>query len=243
MQRTLQLERKPDHVAIIMDGNGRWARQRGLPRVEGHRKGIEVAKKIVEATIEFKIPYLTLYAFSKENWARPKYEVEKLLELLEIYLDGELESMMENGVRFLAIGEIEDFPERIRRKLREVMEKTEGNSSLTLSVALSYSGRKEIIRAVDLIVREVKSGKDVVIDEENFKRYLYTKDLPDPDLLIRTSGEKRLSNFLLYQMAYSELFITETLWPDFTKEEYLEALKDYSRRERRFGTVKEEGCV
>lgn len=242
MQATLQLLRIPSHVAIIMDGNGRWARLRGLPRVEGHVKGIEVVKEVVKATMEFGIPYLTLYAFSKENWGRPKSEVERLMELLEIYLEREVELMMEKGIRFLAIGEIGDFPERIQKKLKEVMKRTEENSVLTLSVALSYSGRQEIVRAVNLIIDEVRNGKDVRVDEENFKRYLYTRDIPDPDLLIRTSGEKRLSNFLLYQMAYTEIYVTDTLWPDFTKTEYLEALKEYSRRERRFGRVREEAC-
>ncbi len=236
----MNFERLPRHVAIIMDGNGRWAKMRNLPRIEGHINGIESVRVVVETTRELNIPYLTLYAFSKENWRRPEKEVKSLFELLDTYLDRELPNMLENGIRFIAIGDIEDFPENIQKKIRHTMEKTKENTSLTLSVALSYSGRTEIIHAVKEIIKAVKDGKLESIDEESFRMYLYTKEIPDPDLLIRTSGEKRLSNFLLYQMAYTEIYITDTLWPDFRKKEYLEALLDYSRRERRFGIVKED---
>ncbi|MCS7280901.1 MAG: isoprenyl transferase [Desulfobacterota bacterium] len=236
----MEISKLPKHVAIIMDGNGRWAKMRNLPRIEGHINGLESAKEIVRTTRELNIPYLTLYAFSKENWQRPKSEIDRLIELMGVYLDRELPSMMENDIRFKAIGEIEDFPEEIQKKLFFVMEKTQHNKTLTLIVALSYSGRREIIRAVKRILEEFRLGKISEIDEETFKKYLYTEDIPDPDLLIRTSGEKRLSNFLLYQMAYTEIYVTDTLWPDFRRKEYLEALMDYSRRERRFGRIKED---
>lgn len=238
----MDIDRLPTHVAIIMDGNGRWAKMRNLPRIEGHISGIEAAKEIVETTKELKIPYLTLYAFSKENWRRPQSEVMNLLELLDTYLENELPRLVESDIRFNVIGEIEDFPEKIQKKIRQAMDQTKSNKSLTLTVALSYSGRAEIIHAVKKIIRDVKNGKIENIEEESFRRYLYTKDIPDPDLLIRTSGEKRLSNFLLYQIAYTEIYITDTLWPDFRKKEYLEALADYSKRERRFGALKEDPC-
>lgn len=230
----------PVHVAIIMDGNGRWARQRGLPRIEGHIHGIEVVREIVTATAELQIPYLTLYAFSKENWLRPEVEVKGLLELLGYYLEYELPFMMENDIRFNVIGEIMDFPVNLRRKIRMVKEKTKGNNGLHLNVALSYSGRSEIIRAVKMLVKDVKKGVAKRVDERSFRRYLFTEEIPDPDLLIRTSGEMRISNFLLWQIAYTELYITETLWPDFRKEQYIKALKDFSKRERRFGKVRED---
>lgn len=236
----MELYRLPRHVAIIMDGNGRWAKMRNLPRIEGHINGIESVREVVETTRELNIPYLTLYAFSKENWQRPEGEVKRLIELLDIYLEKELPLLMKNDIRFLAIGEIDDFPRNTKTNILKVMEETKRNSSLTLTIALSYSGRREIVRAVREIMRDLKSGIIEDIDEHTFRNYLYTKDIPDPDLLIRTSGERRLSNFLLYQMAYTELYITDTLWPDFRKKEYLEALLDYSKRERRFGQVREE---
>lgn len=236
----MYLEKLPRHVAIIMDGNGRWAKMRNLPRIEGHINGIESVREVVKTTRELNIPYLTLYAFSKENWQRPQTEIKRLIELLDMYLDKELELMMENDIKFRAIGEIEDFPETVQKKIRDVMKKTEQNGSLTLSVALSYSGRREIVRAVKEIMKDLIKGRLEDIDEESFKKYLYTKDIPDPDLLIRTSGEKRLSNFLLYQMAYTEIYVTDILWPDFRRKEYLEALAEFSKRERRFGSVRED---
>jgi undecaprenyl diphosphate synthase len=233
----LESSKLPTHVAIIMDGNGRWARKRNLPRVEGHSKGIERAKEIVSTTLELKIPYLTLYAFSRENWQRPKEEIQALLGLLEGYLDREVEEMKERGIRLKVIGRISDFPDRIRRKLRKAMLYTSTNRDLLLSLALSYSGREEILTAVRRIIRKKSRGISIRVNEESFRDFLYTGGIPDPDLLIRTSGEMRISNFLLWQIAYTELYITETLWPDFGREEYLEALAEYRRRERRFGMI------
>lgn len=229
----------PVHVAIIMDGNGRWARQRNLPRVEGHLVGMESVRDIVTATRNMGIPYLTLYAFSKENWTRPKEEVNRLLEILGIYLEQELPLMMEKGIRFNIVGDLTDFPERIQKKVRDVMKKTGKNKELCLNIALSYSGRKEILHATSRIAEDYKKGRIKKIDERVFSRYLWTKGIPDPDLLIRTSGELRISNFLLWQIAYTEIYVTDILWPDFRKEAYLEALREYSRRDRRFGRVKE----
>ncbi len=221
-----------------MDGNGRWARGRALPRVEGHIAGIESVREVVTTTRELDIPYLTLYAFSKENWSRPRNEVTALLQLLALYLERELSLMLEKDVRFNAIGAISDLPAELQEQLGSVMEKTKNNRSLLLSIALSYSGREEILRAARLITEAAAKGEKTRIDEELFSRYLYTAGMPDPDLLIRTSGEMRLSNFLLWQMAYTEIYVTETLWPDFRKEAYLEALKNFMGRKRRFGSLK-----
>ncbi len=226
-------------MAIIMDGNGRWATLRNLPRVEGHLEGIGSVREIVETTRELDIPYLTLYAFSKENWSRPRAEVKKLMELLGLYLDSELPLMLEKNIRFNVLGEMKDFPRRLQKKLAEVMTKTQGNSALLLNIALSYSGRREIMGAVKAVADEVRRGVIKRIDERVFRRHLYTGNMPDPDLLIRTSGEMRLSNFLLYQMAYTEIYVTETFWPDFRKDAYFEALREFAKRERRFGSVKE----
>jgi undecaprenyl diphosphate synthase len=228
----------PRHVAVIMDGNGRWAGSRALPRVEGHIAGIESVREIVTTTRELGIPYLTLYAFSKENWSRPRVEVKALLQLLAVYLERELPLMLEKDVRFNAIGAISDLPGELQEQLGSVMEKTKANRSLLLNIALSYSGREEILRAARLIAEAAARGEKVRIDEEAFSRYLYTAGMPDPDLLIRTSGEMRLSNFLLWQMAYTEIYVTETLWPDFRKEAYLTALKNFMGRKRRFGSLK-----
>jgi undecaprenyl diphosphate synthase len=232
-------EKLPLHVAIIMDGNGRWATQRNLPRLEGHMAGIESVREAVTTTREIGIPYLTLYAFSKENWSRPKEEVQGLLHLLEFYLQKELPMMMEHEIRFQAIGELDDLPKKLQAMLNGVMEKTEKHKAMTLNIALSYSGRREILQAVRSILRDMKAGDVKRIDERVFAKYLYTAAMPDPDLLIRTSGEMRLSNFLLWQMAYTEIYVTETLWPDFRREAYEEALIEFTRRERRFGSLKE----
>lgn len=237
---TSEKEKLPVHVAIIMDGNGRWATLRDLPRVEGHVAGIASVRDIVVTTRELDIPLLTLYAFSKENWSRPQGEVRRLLELLEVYLDSELELMLEKDIRFNVLGELKDFPKRLQIRLAEVMERTAKNKALLLNIALSYSGRREIIGAVRSIVEDAGKGLVKRIDERVFRRYLYTHTMPDPDLLIRTSGEMRLSNFLLFQMAYTEIYVTETLWPDFRKEAYMAALKEFARRDRRFGSVKED---
>jgi undecaprenyl diphosphate synthase len=230
--------RLPAHVAIIMDGNGRWARQRNLERIEGHLRGMQTVRKIVTATRDLNIPYLTLYAFSKENWTRPAEEVKGLLELLAVYLEKELPLMIDKDIRFNVLGKLTDFPKRLRDQVGSVMERTARNKSLTLSIALSYSGREEIVRAVNEILEDAKKGAIKRITEKSFGKYVYTKGIPDPDLLIRTSGEMRLSNFLLWQIAYTEMYITDILWPDFRKRAYEAALQEFARRERRFGNVK-----
>jgi undecaprenyl diphosphate synthase len=234
-----KLDKLPTHVAIIMDGNGRWARQKKLKRVEGHRIGMESVREIVTTTCKLKIPYLTLYAFSKENWARPEDEVKTLMMLLSVYLEQELPLMIDKGIRLNIVGEIEDFPKKLQHQMADVIEKTARHKNLHLNLALSYSGRREIVLAVKAIVEDAKKGTIKRIDENLFTKYLYANDTPDPDLLIRTSGEMRLSNFLLWQVAYTEIYVTETLWPDFRKKAYLEALREFTRRERRFGKVKE----
>ncbi len=237
----MRVDRKklPRHVAIIMDGNGRWARNRALPRAEGHIAGIESVRDVVTATREFAIPYLTLYAFSKENWTRPKEEVEALLALLAVYLQRELPLMMKEDIRFRPIGDIGDLPLDLQEQLNGVSRETENNKSMLLNIALSYSGREEILRATRLIAGDLSRGSITDVDEGLFSRYLYTAGMPDPDLLIRTSGEMRLSNFLLWQLAYTEIYVTDTLWPDFRREAYERALSDYGGRKRRFGSLKE----
>lgn len=225
----------PRHIAIIMDGNGRWAELRGMPRTEGHRKGSERAKEIIEAAMEIGIKNLTLYAFSVENWRRPLDEIFTLMELLKNYLIAETETMIKKGIRFRTIGNRDMLPMDVLKLIEEVEKVTAKGMAMNLILCLSYGGRDEIIRAVK---RLLKDGVDPEsLDEENFKDYLDTKGIPDPDLIIRTSGERRLSNFLIYQSAYAELYFTETLWPDFTKEEFLEAIQDYQKRQRRFGGV------
>jgi len=232
----------PRHVAIIMDGNGRWAKEKNLPRVEGHRKGSEVVRKIVEASRKAGIEFLTLYAFSEENWNRPRAEVGALMSLLAEFLRSELPKMMDERIRLCAVGRFSQLPGIVREVLLEAVRITKDNTGMTLVLALSYSARGEMVDAVKQIV-DLAVDKKVTteqVDEDMIARYLYTKNLPDPDLLIRTSGEMRISNFLLYQIAYTELFFTQTLWPDFTKEEFLSALQNYSRRERRYGMTSEQ---
>jgi undecaprenyl diphosphate synthase len=236
---SLDNEKLPHHVAIIMDGNGRWAKLRKLPRIEGHIVGIESVRDVVTVTRELEIPFLTLYAFSKENWVRPRDEVRKLMELLGIYLDKELPLMLDKGIRFKMIGDMTDFPKKLQEKMRSVMEKTANHTNLTLNLALSYSGRQEILHAVIALCEDVKKGVVKKINESVFKKYLYTGAMPDPDFLIRTSGEMRLSNFLLWQMAYTEIFVTDVLWPDFRRNHYTDALREFGKRERRFGRVEE----
>lgn len=239
--QSLDPAKLPRHVAIIMDGNGRWAKKQGLPRIFGHKKGVETAKSIIIKSREINIPYLTLYAFSKENWLRPKEEVKTLLALLKEYLQRELPLMIEKEIRLKIIGDKEDFSEDLKELIERVETETERFNKMTLVLALSYSGRAEILRAVKLIAEEIEKGriKSHEIDEKLFKDFFYFPNLPDPDLLIRTSGELRISNFLLYQLAYTEFYFTETLWPDFTEEEYIQALLSYQRRERRFGKIYE----
>jgi len=236
---TQSLKNLPRHVAIIMDGNGRWARERGLPRIEGHRRGADSVREIVRACGELGIKYLTLYAFSIENWNRPKAEVTALMRLLEFYLKQEIPELNKNNVRLAAIGRIHELPQTAQQQLEKSIEALKNNTGLTLVLALSYGGRAEIVDAMRSIAREVKAGRlDVAdVDEKVISRHLYTQAIPDPDLLIRTSGELRVSNFLLWQISYAEIYVTETLWPDFRKPQLLEALEDYGKRHRRFGRV------
>lgn len=229
----------PRHVAIIMDGNGRWATARGLPRVAGHRRGAEAVRRTVSAAADLGIEYLTLFGFSSENWKRPIEEVDDLMGLLRHYLRGEIAELHRNGVRLRVIGRRERLPVDIVTLINNSEELTRDNSRLQLTVALSYGGRDEIASAARQIAEAVRSGALAPdqIDEACFARYLFTADLPDPDLLIRTSGEQRISNFLLWQTAYSEFVFTDTLWPDFSKEDLLRAVEDFNGRERRYGAI------
>ncbi len=237
----LSLEKLPQHVAIIMDGNGRWAKARGLPRVFGHKKGVETARKIVLKSQELGIKYLSLFTFSKENWRRPKAEIQALFQLLEEYLLMELPTMKEKGIRLRVMGDKEDLPENLQKIINLAEKETSANEKLHLILALSYGGRSEILQAVKKLAEKIKKGGLLleVISEEIFRQFLYLPDVPDPDLLIRTGGELRISNFYLFQLAYTELYFTPILWPDFTEEDYLKALLDFQRRERRFGKVYE----
>jgi undecaprenyl diphosphate synthase len=232
-------EKLPKHVAIIMDGNGRWAKQRAMNRVRGHEEGAESVREILRATRQIGIPWLTLYALSEENWKRPRYEISALMKLLRRFLKSELNEMLEKGIRFQAIGRIYKLPRDVQEMLRETAEKTSLNRDTVLTLALSYGGRQEMIDAIKAIAKEIEKGhvtsKDIT--EELVEDNLYTVGMPDPDLLIRTSGECRVSNFLLWQMAYTEIYMTPTLWPDFRKEEYFKALVEYQSRERRFGAT------
>jgi undecaprenyl diphosphate synthase len=233
----LNSEKLPAHVAIIMDGNGRWAKKRLLNRIKGHEKGSETVRTIVRTCREIGIPILTLYAFSTENWQRPKSEVTALMSLLKTFLESEITEMLGNNVRLNAIGQIERLPEDVRQTLGKTMDLTKNNDGLRLNLALSYGGRSEILNMVKQIAKKVKDGNidPELITFEHISEHLYTGDMPDPEILIRTSGEMRISNFLLWQIAYTEIFITDTLWPDFGKDEFVQILKDYQRRERRFG--------
>ena len=230
----IDFDRLPQHVAIIMDGNGRWARQRNLPRVEGHRAGAKSVQEAMETAARLGISYLTLFAFSKENWKRPRKEVNTLWRLLEEYSKKQEKVMLKNNFRLRVIGEREGIPARARRELERLEKLTAQGERMTILLALNYSGREEIVHACREIVRQNRLRSDE-IDEETFTKFLYTAGIPDPDLLIRTSGEMRISNFLLWQMAYTELWITPVLWPDFRKIHFLEAVLEYQRRERRFG--------
>lgn len=227
----------PRHVAIIMDGNGRWAKKRALNRIRGHEEGVRSVKDIVTISREIGISYLTLYVFSEENWGRPRREIQVLMRLLKRYLKQELNEMLENGIRLNTIGFTEKLPDDVKKILQDVMQKTSLNNDMVLTLALSYGGRQEITNAVQRIAKRVEVGdlKAEEITEDIIKGFLHTGDIPDPDLLIRTSGEFRISNFLLWQIAYTEIYITPTLWPDFRKSEYLDAILEYQRRERRFG--------
>jgi len=223
----------PKHIAIIMDGNGRWASERNLPRIIGHKVGSESVREIIRVCLELGIKYLTLYSFSTENWQRPKEEIKGLMELLKFLLKNEVDELSKRGVSIRAIGKLDYLPNDVKDELFKAIEKTKNNNKLKLYLALSYGGRQEILDAVNKIIKsKLKS-----IDEENFRNFLYDPTLPDPDLLIRTSGEYRISNFLLWQISYSELYFTKTLWPEFRREEFIKAIEDYSKRKRKFGKV------
>jgi undecaprenyl diphosphate synthase len=232
----------PRHIAVIMDGNGRWAKKKGAMRIFGHRNAVQAVKDVTECCGELGVKFLTLYAFSTENWNRPKDEVEGLMELLVNTLKQEIGTLMENQVKLITIGETSHLPPNCQKNLEWAINETKNNSGLTLILALSYSGRWEILKAVKQIASDVKEGKLGLeaINEQSFENYLQTSGIPDPELLIRTSGELRVSNFLLWQIAYTELFITPTLWPDFRKEHLYEAVWAYQQRERRFGKTSEQ---
>lgn len=239
VHKDFDTENLPFHVAIIMDGNGRWAKQRVLNRIKGHEKGAETVRTIVRTSREIGISILTLYAFSTENWLRPKAEIAALMVLLKRYLKSEKKEMLDNNIRLNAIGQIERLPEDVKEVLAESMAITKKNDGMLLNLALSYGGRAEIVRVVQEIAKETREGKvdPDSITSELITEHLYTRGMRDPDLLVRTSGEMRISNFLLWQIAYSEIYVTDTLWPDFSKDEYIRILKDFQRRERRFGKV------
>jgi undecaprenyl diphosphate synthase len=237
----LDLTRLPRHVAVIMDGNGRWAQKRHLPRIAGHRSGTQSARTTIETCARLKIEALTLYAFSVENWRRPKTEIDFLMQLLREYLKKEMPLLQKNEIRMRFLGRIDELPPGVQKDVREAMEKTAGNKGMVLSVALNYGGRAEIVDAMNSILAERNgNGASSQITEEQLARHLYTDGLPDPDLLIRTSGEMRVSNFLLWQIAYAEIFVTETLWPDFNRARLLEALVEFQKRERRYGGIRED---
>ena len=229
----------PKHVALIMDGNGRWAKKRALNRIRGHEEGTESVRVIVRTSREMGIEWLTLYAFSEENWKRPKYEIDALMAILKRFLKSELQEMMENSIRFQAIGRTDKLPPAVQKLIDETTEKTSHNREMVLSLALSYGGRQEITRAVRKIAEKIKTGdiQPSEISEKLISESLYTSGMPDPDLLIRTSGEYRVSNFMLWQIEYTEIYVTPTLWPDFRKEEYLLAIQEFQKRERRFGAT------
>jgi undecaprenyl diphosphate synthase len=235
--RRVDFERLPRHVAVIMDGNGRWAAQRHLPRVEGHRAGIGSVRDVVESSARLGIQVLTLYAFSVENWKRPVTEVSTLMSLLKRYLRLELNTLLSNNIRFRVIGREDELAPDIRRELAMAAEKTASNTGMLFNIALNYGGRAEIVEAARLLLAEGVTPAD--LDEQRFAANLYTAGQPDPDLLIRTSGEMRVSNFLLWQIAYAEIWVTDTLWPDFRKRDLLAAILDYQKRDRRYGGIKQ----
>jgi undecaprenyl diphosphate synthase len=244
MDKKSQIDRDklPRHIAVIMDGNGRWAKRQGHNRVFGHKHGVTAVRETVEASAELGIQYLTLYAFSTENWSRPKMEVDALMELLVRTIKSEVKTLMKNDIRLAVIGKTDMLPERSRNRLAEAIEETKDNKRMTLVLALSYSSKWEITEAIRQIAEDAKVGRidPASINEHTLSDHLSTKGMPDPELMIRTSGEQRISNFLLWQLAYSELYFTETLWPDFRKEHLFEAIVDYQQRERRFGKISEQ---
>ncbi|MDJ1469756.1 isoprenyl transferase [Cytophagaceae bacterium DM2B3-1] len=242
MKEKINTEKLPLHIAVIMDGNGRWAKKQGAMRVFGHRNAVKAVRDTTEACAELGIKYLTLYAFSTENWSRPQAEVNALMELLVSTIRSETETLMKNNVRLLAIGDIQNLPKNCQKELAEAIEITSKNTGLSLVLALSYSGRWEITEAIKQISTKVASGELSVneITDQVISQHLTTKNIPDPELLIRTSGEMRISNFLLWQIAYTEIFICDTLWPDFRREHLYEAILAYQQRERRFGKISEQ---
>ncbi|HIV75749.1 MAG TPA: isoprenyl transferase [Candidatus Pseudogracilibacillus intestinigallinarum] len=237
--QTKKIDNVPNHVAIIMDGNGRWASERGLPRIAGHKEGMEVVRRIVKEAVEQNIKVLTLYAFSTENWKRPKREIDFLMRLPIEFSNKYLPEMIENNVRIKTIGEFDSLPAHTKRSISHAKEKTKQNDGLLLNFALNYGSRDEIVRATKQVIQDVHDGTiaETDIDEAVIAKYLYTEDVPDPDLLIRTSGEHRLSNFLLWQLAYAEFWFTDVMWPDFNEQIFLDALKDYQKRKRRYGGI------
>ncbi len=235
----LDLSQLPRHLAVIMDGNGRWAQRRHLPRIAGHKAGTETARTTIETCARLKIEALTLYAFSVENWRRPKAETDFLMQLLREYLRQEMPLLQKNNIRMKFLGRADELPDAVQRDTREAERETAKNTGTVLCVALNYGGRAEIVNAVNQILKEKKDTGNPCVTEEEFAEKMYTAGLPDPDLLIRTSGEMRVSNFLLWQIAYAEIYVTETLWPDFNRARLLEAFVDYQKRERRYGGIGE----
>jgi len=242
LKEKINLQKLPQHIAIIMDGNGRWAKQQGQHRIFGHEQGVKSVRTTVEAAVEIGIKYLTIYAFSTENWNRPKEEVIALMELLVRTISGEVPDLHKNGVRLQAIGDLNSLPKDCYNELMEGIEKTKNNNKLTLIIALSYSSKWEMVNAIKQIAQKVQDKKINIdeINEELISSHLNTVNIPDPELMIRTSGEHRISNFLLWQLAYAEFYFTEKLWPDFDKEDLYEAIIDYQNRERRFGKISEQ---
>jgi undecaprenyl diphosphate synthase len=238
----INTDRLPSHVAIIMDGNGRWARQRGMDRIFGHHQGVKAVREIIETAAELKIKYLTLYAFSTENWGRPDEEVSALMGIMVQSLNDETETLIKNNIRLTAIGDVERLAPDVRKRLMETVNLTSASGGLNLIIAMSYSSRWEITEAAKKLSAELINGRidPDKVTEENFEKYLTTFGIPDPGLMIRTSGEIRISNFLLWQLAYTELYFTEILWPDFSKEEFYKAIIDFQKRERRFGKTSEQ---
>jgi undecaprenyl diphosphate synthase len=231
----IDLDRLPRHIAIIMDGNGRWAKRRHLPRIAGHRAGISAVRQAVEACARLGVPYLTLYAFSIENWKRPHTEIKLLMGLLREYLKKEIGELNRQNIRHEVIGRIQELPKPVLQDLQNALDRTRQNTGLRLVLALNYGGRAELVDAVQELIAQAKRNGSITVDEALVSEHLYTSGLPDPDLLIRTSGEMRLSNFLLWQVAYAELWVTETLWPDFTQKDLFRAIIDFQKRERRYG--------
>jgi len=238
MIKVTNLKHLPQHVAIIMDGNARWAKQRGLPRLVGHKQGVNTAQKVVEIFLGYKVPYLTLYSFSTENWDRPRVEIDGIFQILEERLEKGIKFAQENGIRICHLGKPDGLPLRLQERVKRALELTQNNSRMTVSLAFNYGGRDDIVEATKALILERISPQD--INENVFSQYLYTAGIPDPDLIIRTGGEMRLSNFLIWQSAYAEIYFTPVLWPDFGKKEVDKALIAYSQRQRRFGGLPPE---